>query len=148
MYTTGERILRTSRLNDASSLSTLQIEDVIGQAKNRIHSRLGKRYKVPFALPFPDVVGTIADWLAAGYLLERFYSDRKRDKEEEGLSEILIRRAEDWLDEILEDHLLDGLLGVMLGGGDSSGRISQAMAATKPSQVSAMEDALEKWDGL
>ena len=145
MYTTVEEVMRTSELVGEENITTPDMNDVIKNATSRIHSRLGKRYKTPFTDPVPEAITTIASWLAGGYLLERYYGDRRHEQEKEGLASVLIRRAEDWLDEIMEDQLLDSQPGIEIILKPNPTGSKAVIASTKPRENPEMEKILGMW---
>lgn len=141
-YTTFELVIGKSLLGNEPDLGNA-VENFIAEAQARIDARLRKRYVVPLAEPVPAIIESIATNFAAGFLIERDYSNRP-DKTEPYLAEVLIKRAEADLLDIMEENLLDGMEGVVYAPvpGPASG--SCAVRSTTP-QPSDMERALEKW---
>lgn len=107
-YTTDELVRGKSKLENEPDFDAAPF---IKEAESRIDTKLRKRYKVPFADPVPSLIESIATNFAAGFAIERDYSDRP-EKHEPYLAEVLIKRAETDLQDIFENALLDGLEGI------------------------------------
>lgn len=140
LYTTSELVLRKSKLENELNLD---VTDFIREAQARIDAKLRKRYKVPLVDPVPGIIESIATNFAAGFAIERDYSDRP-DKYEPYLAEVLIKRAEADLAEVLEDNLLDGMEGVEYAPVPPQASGMCAVRSTTPRE-SEMEKALAKW---
>lgn len=139
-YTTSELVLGKSKLENEPGFDVM---DFIKEAQSRIDARLRKRYKVPLADPVPGIVESIATNFAAGFAIERDYSDRP-DKYEPYLAEVLIKRAEADLADIMEDNLLDGIEGVEYAPVPLQASGICAVRTTTPRE-SEMEKALARW---
>lgn len=107
-YTTPELVQGKSKLENETDFNA---DPFIKEAQARIDTKLRRRYKVPFVDPVPSLIESIATNFAAGFAIERDYSDRP-EKNEPYLAEVLIKRAEADLQDILDNALLDGLPGV------------------------------------
>jgi len=148
-YTTKELILGNSKLaNEYSFEGTDEslIDTTIKKAQSRIDIKLRRKYLVPFTDPVPDIIETIATELAAGFLIEIDYSSRK-EKDEPYLAEVLIKRADADLQDILENSLLDGLTGVEYAPAapvEPAESARPAMCSTTPRR-SQMEGVLSRW---
>jgi len=146
LYTTVELVRGSSKLADEKAMSAADVEMYIKKAQARIDAKLKKRYRVPLIDPVPDIVESIATDFAAGFAIEKYYSQRP-GKEEPYLAEVLIKRAEADLAEVLEEHLLDGLPGVEFlppPNPAPAALARPAMQSTTPVR-SEMTAALERW---
>lgn len=139
-YTTPELVLNKSKLENEPDFDTVRF---IGEAQSRIDAKLRRRYKVPLADPVSGIIESIATNFAAGFAIERDYSDRP-DKYEPYLAEVLIKRAEADLAEIVEENLLDGMEGVEYAPAPPQAPAICAVRSTTPRE-SEMERALAKW---
>ena len=138
-YTTEKLVRDKSKLENEADFDPT---DFIADAQARIDARLRKRYKVPFD-PVPAMIQSIATNFAAGFAIERDYSARP-DKQAPYLAEVLIKRAEADLADILADGLLDGLPGVeyIPAAPVPNGRAAIRSTTPRPSE---MERALSQW---
>lgn len=107
-YTTDALVRGKSKLENELDFDAAPC---IKDAQSRIDIKLRRKYKVPFVEPVPEIIESIATNFAAGFAIERDYSNRP-DKHEPYLAEVLIQRAEDDLQDIIDKSLLDGLEGV------------------------------------
>jgi hypothetical protein len=142
-YTTDELIRGKSKLKNELDFDSTSF---IKEAQARIDTKLRRRYKVPFADPVPDLVESIATNFAAGFAIERDYSNRP-DKNEPYLAEVLIKRAENDLEDILDKGLLDGMVGVeyaLVAPVEPAELARPAIMSTTPRR-SPMERALSQW---
>lgn len=142
-YTTSDLIAGKSKLDNEYDFDALPF---IKEAEARINAKLGRRYKVPFLEPVPPIVISIATNFAAGFAIERDYSNRP-DKNEPYLAEVLIKRAEEDLLDILDQDLLVGMEGVEYAPSpppEPSACARTAIASTTP-RISEMEAALKRW---
>lgn len=148
-YTTKKNVLDKSKLTneyDLEGSDDSPIDSFIKEAQARIDTKLRRKYKVPFMNPIPPLIESIATNFAAGFAIERDYSDRP-DKNEPYLAEVLIKRAEADLQDILENSLLDGLPGVEYATPppvEPSALARPAMASTTQYK-SEMESVLSRW---
>lgn len=142
-YTTVELVQGKSKLENEPDFNA---DPFIKEAQARIDVKLRKKYKVPFAEPVPSIIESIATNFAAGFAIERDYSER-HDKDEPYLAEVLIKRAEEDLQDILEQSLLDGLLGVEYAPAppvEPAELARPSIMSTTP-QRSMMESVLSRW---
>lgn len=142
-YTTPEMVAGKSKLKSGYDLEAWPF---IKEAQARIDTKLRRRYKVPFKEPVPPLIVSIATNFAAGFAIERDYSNRP-DKNEPYLAEVLIKRAEEDLEDILAGDLLAGLEGVEYAPSpppEPSASARPAIASTTP-RISEMEKALKRW---
>lgn len=118
----------------------------IKEAESRIDTKLRRRYKVPFSDPVPSMIESIATNFAAGFAIERDYSDRS-DKHEPYLAEVLIKRAEDDLQDILDKALLDGMEGVEYAPAPpvEPAELARPAVRSTTSRRSPMESVLSRW---
>jgi hypothetical protein len=143
-YTTPELVLGKSKLG--SELELAEVEPFIKDAQARIDIKLRRRYKVPFVDPVPSIIESVATNFAAAFAIERDYSNRP-EKHQPYLAEVLIKRAEADLQDILDDALLDGLAGVEFAPAapvEPSALARPALQSTK-TRLTDMEKALERW---
>ena len=142
-YTTPELVAGKSKLENERDFEAWPF---IREAGARIDTKLRRRYAVPFREPVPPLITSIATNFAAGFAIERDYSNR-REQDEPYLAEVLIKRAEDDLQEILELDLLEGMEGVEYAPSpqpEPSACARPAIASTTPKR-SEMEAALHRW---
>ncbi|TWH45900.1 phage protein Gp36 family protein [Sporomusa sp. KB1] len=142
-YTTAELVLGKSRLDNEPDFDVSQ---AIADAQARIDTKLRKRYKVPFTDPVPPIICSIATCFAAGFAIEKDYSNRA-EKNEPYLAEVLIKRAEADLQDILDNALLDGMEGVAYAPPppvEPAELARPAMRTTTP-RPSEMEKVLGRW---
>ncbi|MDR1701273.1 MAG: DUF1320 family protein [Sporomusaceae bacterium] len=139
-YTTEDLVKNKSKLNNEPDFD---FAPFIKEAAARIDAKLRKRYKVPLEEPVPEIIESIATNFAAGFAIERDYSDRP-DKAEPFLAEVLIKRAEADLQEVLDEALLDGLEGVEYIPAFSPVPARPSILSSTP-RLSEMEKALAKW---
>lgn len=142
-YTAPEMVGGKSKLKSGYDLEAWPF---IKEAQARIDTKLRRRYKVPFKEPVPPLIVSIATNFAAGFAIERDYSNRP-DKNEPYLAEVLIKRAEEDLEDILVGDLLAGLEGVEYAPSpppEPSASARPAIASTTP-RISEMENALKRW---
>lgn len=142
-YTTDALVRSKSKLENETDFDAAPFID---EAQARIDTKLRRRYKVPFKDPVPSLIQSIATNFAAGFAIERDYSDRP-DKQEPYLAEVLIKRAETDLQEILDLALLDGLDGVEYAPPspvEPAELARPAVMSTTP-RKSHMESVLSRW---
>lgn len=143
MYTTEKLVLEKSRLENERFEDGFDITSFIKEAQSRIDVKLRKRYKVPLVEPIPGIIESIATNFAAGFVIERDYSNRP-EKNEPYLAEVLIRRAEDDLADVIELKLLDGMPGIEYAEVPGKAFGSCTLRSTTPIP-SEMDMALAKW---
>lgn len=142
-YTTNDLVADKSKLNNEYEFDALPY---IKEAEARINVKLGRRYKVPLVEPVPPIVVSIATNFAAGFAIERDYSNRP-EKYEPYLAEVLIKRAQEDLEDILAGDLLAGMEGVEYAPSpppEPSACARPSLASTTP-KMSEMEAALKRW---
>ena len=142
-YTTPELVIGKSRLENEPDFDATPF---IKEAQARIDAKLRKRYKIPFVDPVPPIIESIATNFAAGFAIERDYSNR-REKDQPYLAEVLIKRAEADLQDILDNTLLDGMVGVEYAPAppvEPAELARPAIMSTTPCR-SQMERVLEQW---
>lgn len=143
LYTTPELVAQKSKLENEYDFDASLF---IKEAQARIDTKLRRRYKVPFKEPVPPIIVSIATNFAAGFAIERDYSNRP-EKYEPYLAEVLIKRAEEDLEDILVGDLLAGMEGVEYAPSpppEPSACARPAIASTTP-RISEMESALKRW---
>ncbi|GMB00920.1 phage protein Gp36 family protein [Pelosinus sp. IPA-1] len=142
-YTTEELVKGKSKLENEFDFNA---EQHIKDAQAKIDIKLRRKYKVPFADPVPSIIESIATNFAAGFAIEKDYSDRP-EKNEPYLAEVLIKRAEADLQDILDNSLLDGMEGVEYAPPspvEPSELARPAVMSTTPYQ-SEMDRVLSRW---
>lgn len=104
-YTTLEQVQLRSRSNLDPDVDGLALEATIEEgivwADSKIDSRLGQRYRVPFASPVPSLIAQISADLAAYYALVEIYSGGA-DNQPTLLAQELKARAFEALTELAE----------------------------------------------
>jgi hypothetical protein len=142
-YTTDELVRGKSKLENELDFDAAPF---IKEAQSRIDTKLRRRYKVPFVEPVPAMIESIATNFAAGFAIERDYSNRP-EKKEPYLAEVLIQRAEDDLQDIIDRSLLDGLEGVEYAPAApvEPSTLARPAIRSTTSQKSEMERALGRW---
>ena len=142
-YTTPALVLGKSKLENEPDFDAAPF---IKEAQARIDAKLRRKYKVPFAEPVPPIIESIATNFAAGFAIERDYSNRP-EKHEPYLAETLIKRAESDLQDILENSLLDGLPGVEYAPPSpvEPAEMARPAVMSTTSYKSEMESVLSRW---
>lgn len=142
-YTTEEAVRESSKLTDTDDVPPGALNGFIIKAQARIDAKLGLNFKVPFSDPVPPMVASIAQDLAAGFAIEKYYSDRP-DKTEPYLAETLIKRAMHDLDEILDGTMSLGVSGTQSDMDNSIAQQRPNILSTTPGR-SALEVVLDQW---
>lgn len=142
-YVSVDKVREASKLTDEEDVPEATITSFITKAQARIDAKLCLRFSTPFADPVPPLIESIAQDLAAGFLIEKYYSDRP-DKTEPYLAEVLIKRAMADLDEIL-----DGTMALEVSGAtsDSNNNVvteKPTIFSTTPRR-SEMRKILDEW---
>lgn len=141
-YTMEDAVREASKLTNTDDVPVGGLDSFIAKAQARIDAKLGLRYKVPFSDPVPPIIASIAQDLAAGFAVEKYYSDRP-DKTEPYLAETLIKRAMSDLNEILDGTM--ALEAATNSGGDNSvAQVRPFVMSTTP-QRSPLGAVLDKW---
>ena len=142
-YTTDELIRGKSKLENELDFDSASF---IKEAQARIDTKLRRRYKVPFVDPVPSLIESIATNFAAGFAIERDYSDRP-EKNSPYLAEVLIKRAEDDLKDILDKALLDGMEGIEYAAPPpvEPAELARPAILSTTRRKSDMESALKRW---
>lgn len=147
-YTTEDSVRDASKLTDLEDVPVGALDGFIAKAQARIDAKLGLRYNVPFSDPVPPIIASIAQDLAAGFAIEKYYSDRP-EKTEPYLAETLIKRAMHDLNEILDGTMFLEITSAQpttgqAGTGNTMAQVRPAVMSTTPKR-SEMEGVLERW---
>ncbi len=129
-------------LEDESIIADYVITPQIGKAQSRIDTALKSRYVVPLLSPVPEIIKTIAQDMAAGFLIAKEFSNQL-GQDQISLSNQYIKRADSDLALVLDQQQLDGLPGIKLAtipGNDSSPAISSTSKNTSP-----IERIIQEW---
>lgn len=143
MYCTAGKVREANELlDDSTTFPDEKITPWIAKAQERIDTVLRERYVVPLCDPVPGIIESIAQDMAAGFVIAKSFSNQL-NQELLNLSNQYLKRAESNLAEVVDKKQLDGLPGIVLIStpGASS---SPAIASTTPSK-SAIEDLIKQW---
>lgn len=151
-YTTKDLVLGKSKLTNEYAFESSDdsektgVDSFIKEAQSRIDTKLRRKYKVPFVDPVLPIIESIATNFAAGFAIERDYSDRP-EKHEPYLAEVLIKRAEADLQDILDNSLLDGMDGVEYAPPPPAepAELARPSVMSTTSRRSQMERVLSQW---
>lgn len=143
MYCTPQKVREANELlENAQAFPDERITPWITKAQSRIDAALRARYVVPLLDPVPAIIESIAQDMAAGFLIANTFSNQE-GQEQLSLSNQLIKRADADLARVVEEKQLDGLPGIRLVAtpGASS---TPAIASTTP-KPSPIEGILKQW---
>ena len=142
-YTTEARIRAVNKLlEDAENIEPADVALEAWRGAEYINGRLGERYVVPFAAPYPGLITLINDWLAAAYLLDRFHGENGNLSEH-------ARMLREWADTRL-DALLAGTesIDAEQPGGSSAGigaASSSSYSKTWSGTMPNIEPSSKEW---
>ncbi|TEB09308.1 phage protein Gp36 family protein [Pelotomaculum propionicicum] len=143
MYCNAGKVREANELlNDTTIVPDNKIVPFIIKAQERIDTALRERYVVPLREPVPGIIESIAQDMAAGFVLSKSFSNQL-NQELLNLSNSLIKRAEADLTELVDKKQLDGLPGISLISTPSASG-TPAIASTTPNK-SAIEDLIRQW---
>ncbi|HWP96415.1 MAG TPA: phage protein Gp36 family protein [Syntrophomonadaceae bacterium] len=135
MYCSIQNVRDASELLESETiLLDEKIGPVIQKAQGRIDSVLKSRYIVPLSEPIPLIILSIAQDMAAGFLLANVFSNQL-GQEQINLSNQFLKRADNDLDQVMADQQLDGLPGIRLAvqpGSASAPAISSTSMRPSP----------------
>ena len=141
MYSSIQLVRGLCHLITDEETSDSEVVDFVLKAQGRIDARLRLLYQIPLNGPVPEIINSIATDMAASFVLDKRYSDRKPDQT--SLADVYMRRAEKDLALVIKENLLDGLPGIVrLQPPTTSAR--PAIGSTTPAK-SGIEDVLSKW---
>ncbi|MDI6711472.1 MAG: DUF1320 family protein [Bacillota bacterium] len=140
MYCTPDDVRRLTRL--LASEPDDAIVPYIEKAGARIDAYLSRRYAVPLAVPVPPIIASIAADMATSFILDEHTTERFKDQTTYG--EVLFKRAQQDLDRVVAEGLLDGLPGVVLANPATSAG-TRPDVATTTTGVSPLEAILTQW---
>lgn len=143
MYCTEQDVREANELlEDATIIPDDKITPCIVKAQGRIDSVLKARYVVPLAEPIPAIVKSIAQDMAAGFLIANTFSNQV-GQEQLNLSNQFLKRADSDLARVVEEKQLDGIAGIRLAttpGAGSAPAISSTTRYTSP-----VEGIIKQW---
>lgn len=143
MYCTPQQVRNANELlSDADTFTDELITPWIAKAGSRIDARLRERYAVPLTDPVPEIIASIAQDMAAGFLIGSSFSNQPT-QELLNLSSQLLKRGDGDLADVVASRQLDGLPGIVLldTPGASGG---PAVGSTTPA-ASPIEEILKQW---
>jgi len=141
MYSSIGAVRGLCHLITNEEISDKEVIDFIIKAQGRIDARLRQLYRIPLNGPVPEIINSIATDMAASFVLDKWYSDRRPDQT--SLADVYMKRAEKDLETVIKENLLDGLPGIVkLEPPTPNAR--PAVASTTPGK-SPLEDVLTKW---
>lgn len=129
-------------LEDENIIPDEKITPVIIKTQGRIDAILKNRYVVPLAEPIPQIIKSIAQDMAAGFLIANMFSNQL-GQEQINLSNQFIRRADNDLAQVMAGHQLDGLPGIRLAVRPGSGS-APAISSTNM-RPSPIEEIIKEW---
>lgn len=143
MYCTAQDVRDSSELlQDVTVVSDEKITPCIVKAQSRIDAALRVRYKVPLVEPVPAVIKSIAQDMAAGFLIANVFGNQI-GQEQINLSNQFLKRADADLSKVVTEKQLDGLPGIQLVTTPGSSPTPAISSTTKrPSQV---EEIVRQW---
>jgi len=143
MYCSIQDVRAASELlADKNIIPDERITPEITKAQGRIDAVLKKRYVVPLAEPIPQIIKSIAQDMAAGFLIANVFSNQL-GQEQINLSNQFLRRADQDLDRVMEEHQLDGLPGIRLAVRPGSGSAPAISSTTQ--RPSPIERIIREW---
>lgn len=143
MYCSIEDVRAASELlEDENIIPDEKITPEIVKAQGRIDVSLRNRYVVPLAEPIPQIIKSIAQDMAAGFLIANIFSNQL-GQEQINLSNQFIRRADNDLAQVMAKHQLDGLPGIRLAVSPGAGS-SPAISSTTQ-RPSPIEGIIREW---
>ena len=143
MYCTPQKVREANELlQDETLFPDEKITPWIEKVQSRIDAALKTRYAVPLAEPVPEIIASIAQDMAAGFVIANTFSNRL-SQEVLNLSSQLLKRADGDLAAVVEKGLLDGLPGVLPAASPGAGA-GPALASTTP-LPSPIEELIKQW---
>lgn len=143
MYCTTQKVRAANELlEDAEIFTDDKISPWITKAESRIDAKLRERYITPLVVPVPSIIESIAQDMAAGFVILNSFSNQL-SQELLTLGNQYLKRADADLNTVIEKQQLDGLPGVRLAetpGSDSTPAISST--TKKPSPI---EGIINQW---
>lgn len=138
MYCSPDEVRRLTEL--LANEPDEEIIPYIEKAGARIDAYLSKRYAVPLS-SVPPIIASIAADMAASFILDEHTTERFKDQTTYG--EVLFKRAQQDLERVVTDGLLDNYPGVVLAEGVSPG-VRPCIASTAKGP-SPLEEVLGQW---
>lgn len=128
-------------LESAAVIPDDKISPVIQKAQGRIDSVLKSRYVVPLSV-VPEIIKSIAQDMAAGFLLANIFSNQL-GQEQINLSNQFLKRADSDLARVVDEQQLDGLPGIRLVTHPGSAAAPAISSTSK--RPSPIEEIIQKW---
>ncbi|SHJ60168.1 phage protein Gp36 family protein [Desulfofundulus thermosubterraneus] len=142
MYATPEQVRSLSELlRKYKDLTDDIISAYIAKAEARVNAYLSARYLVPLAEPVPKIINSIVVDMTGAFILDEKVSERMKDQTT--FAEVLMKRAEQDLEKVVEKGLIDREPGVVLAA-PARTKTGPQMATTTP-EKSPIEDVLAQW---
>lgn len=142
MYCSVEDVRAASELLESPEIiQDEKIMPVILKAEGRINSVLKSRYTIPLIV-IPDIIRSIAQDMAAGFLIASVFSNQL-GQEQINLSNQFLKRADNDLNMVITEQQLDGYPGISLVNRPGA-NTSPVIGSTSPSK-STLEGILNKW---
>lgn len=142
MYATPDQVRSLSELlRKYKDLTDDIINAYIAKAEARVNAYLSARYLVPLVEPVPKIINSIVVDMAGAFILDEKVSERMKDQTT--FAEVLMKRAEQDLEKVVEKGLIDREPGVVLAA-PARTQTGPQMATTTP-EKSPIEDVLAQW---
>lgn len=142
MYISEEDVRGLCNKIGTNQISSDEVKMFIAKAEARIDAILATRYILPLPSPPPPLVASIASDFAASFIIDKYYADLARSKEQTPLADVYFKRAESDLKNIVAKGLIDRYPGVITINKPEN---IQTPCMKKTRKRSDMEEALTKW---
>ncbi len=143
MYCSLKDVRDTSELlDDDTIVPDDKIIPWILKAQSRIDAALKSRYVVPLTEPVPDIVKSIAQDMAAGFLIANSFSNQL-GQEQINLSNQYLKRADFDLLKLVDEKQLDGMPGIRLAAKPGNSSTPAICSTTK--YKSPVEELINRW---
>lgn len=142
MYITEDDVRGLCNKIGTNQISSEEVKRFITKAEARIDAVLATRYVLPLPSPTPPLVVSIASDFAASFIIDKYYADLARSKEQTPLADVYFKRAESDLKNIVVNGLIDRYAGVITINKPEN---IQTPCMKKTKKRSDMEEALTKW---
>lgn len=142
MYVTEDDVRNLCNKIGKSQISSEEVQKFILKAEARIDTVLATRYVLPLPSPTPPLIISIASDFTASFILDKYYADLVKSKEQIPLAEVYFKRAESDLKSLVQNGLLDRYPGIIEIGKPQD---IQTPCMKKTKKRSDMEEALIKW---
>jgi phage gp36-like protein len=142
MYITEDDVRSLCNKIGTNQISSDEVKRFITKAEARIDAVLATRYVLPLPSPTPPLIVSIASDFAASFIIDKYYADLVRSKEQTPLADVYFKRAESDLKAIVTKGLIDRYPGVITMNKPEN---VQTPCMKKTRKRSDMEEALTKW---